>query len=367
MGKSKLRLVIKIGTLALAGVDGAPDAVLLGKLAEEIAALKRARHHVILVTSGAVGTGRALTRNHGALKSCDEVAERQILASLGQAQLMALYQNLLAPHGFAAAQILLTKQDLRTRAHHKHVMHLFSALEKQPHILPIVNENDSVTVDELMFTDNDELAGLLAAMINADRLLVLSHVAGVYDRPPGAPGAKVIPLIDWEKKKGMPEDVKGKSAGGRGGMTSKLAVARKMAQLGIPTHIAAAREDNIITRLMKNETVGTAIAPLPGKRNAVKRWLASEINLVPASVTANECLAAIMRDPQQAISLLPVGLTHIKGEFDKGDLVQVIDDKGKPLALGVARYDAAALRRALGKKQQPVFIHYDQLHRMAGE
>ena len=279
----KHNLVIKIGTLALSGEDGAPDAALLEKIAGEIAALKRLRHHVILVTSGAVGAGRALNRKQGPLRHCDEVAERQILAALGQAQLMTLYQKLLAPHGIAAAQILLTRQDFRTRDHHKHMTHLFAALKKQPHIVPIVNENDSVTVGEFMFTDNDELAGLLAAMMNADRLIILSHVAGVYDRAPGAPGAKVIPLVDWHAKKGLPASAKGKSAGGRGGMQSKLGIARKMSGLGIRTHIAAAREEKVIGRILADEAVGTAIAPLPGKRNAVKRWLASEIRLAPAT------------------------------------------------------------------------------------
>ncbi len=360
----KLNLVVKIGTAALSRADGTPDPLLLGNIVGELTTLKRKGHNVVLVSSGAMGTGRAMLKNKRALRNCDHATERQILASLGQAKLMTLYQELLAPLGFLAAQILLTKQDFRTRDHHKHVAHLFAALQQQPHILPIVNENDSVTLDELMFTDNDELAGLLAAMFNADRLIILTSIAGVYDRSPDINAAQIISHIDWSKKEGIPSDTKGKSTGGRGGMTSKLNIARKMAALGIRTHIAAARELNIITRLLDNEEVGTTVAAVPGKRNAVKRWLASEVNAVPASVSANACLAEMIRNPTQTLSLLPVGLTDISGTFDKGDLVQVTDDKGKVLALGVARYDAAALRKALGKKQQPVFIHYDQLHRI---
>ncbi len=146
---------------------------------------------------------------------------------------------------------------------------------------------------------------------------------------------------------------------------SKLAVAKKMSALGIRTHIAPASEAKIIARLLRDEAVGTTVLPLPGKRNAVKRWLPSEVNKAPAFVTANERLATMMRKPDQTISLLPVGLTKISGTFSKGDLVQIVDDSGKTLALGVARYDAATLRQALGKKQQPVFIHYDQLHRIS--
>jgi glutamate 5-kinase len=365
MGNTNLNLVVKIGTAALGAADGMPDSKLLGNLVTELAALKQAGHNIILVSSGAVGTGRAMLKKHQPLHNCSPVAEKQILASLGQSRLMTLYQELLTPHGLLASQILLTKQDFRTRDHHKHMLSLFAALQKQPHILPIINENDSVTVDELMFTDNDELAGLLAAMMNADRLIILSHIAGVYDRPPDEEGATIIPLIDWAAKTGLPAETKGKSATGRGGMTAKLASARKLAALGITCHIAAARESKVLSRLLSGENVGTKVLPLPGKHNAVKRWLASDVNKAPASVTANECLAVILRKPDQAISLLPVGLVKVSGNFAKGDLVQIIDEAGTTLALGVARYDEATLRQALGKKQQPVFIHYDQLHRVS--
>jgi glutamate 5-kinase len=365
MGSQKLNLVIKIGTAALSNADGTPDAALLGGLINEMAELKKAGHQVVLITSGAVGTGRALVKKQKPLQHCGPVAERQILASLGQARLMTLYQDLLTPHGLLASQILLTKQDLQTLAHHQHIAHLFVALQKQPHILPVVNENDSVTIDELLFTDNDELAGLLAAMMNADRLIILSHIDGVYDRAPDEADAKIIPLINWNAKTGVPAAVKGKSQSGRGGMTSKLNVARKMAALGIRTHIAGARANKVITRVLQDEAVGTTVAAQPGKHNTTKRWLASEVGKAPASVTANECLASMMRGPDQAFSLLPVGLSKITGKFAKGDIVQIVDEKGKTLALGIAKYDAAALRPMLGKKQQPVFIHYDQLHRVA--
>lgn len=252
----RLTLIIKIGTAALGAADGMPDAKLLGGLVAEIARLKQAGHQVILVSSGAVGTGRALIKKQQALKHCDDVAERQILASLGQAKLMTLYQELLTPHKLLASQILLTKQDFRSRTHHKTIEHLFQTLRLQPHILPIINENDSVTVDELMFTDNDELAGLLAAMIKADRLIILSHIAGVYDRPPDEDGAVILPQIHFTKG-GVSIATRGKSQSGRGGMASKLKIARKMAMLGIQTHIAAAREEKIISRLLRGESIGT--------------------------------------------------------------------------------------------------------------
>src|ERR1700722_8859095 len=135
MAKNPLQLVIKIGTAALSNDAGEPDEKLIGKLINQIALLKQQKHNPILVSSGAVGAGRALNKKHAPLRHCDEVASKQIFAALGQTQLMSMYQAKLAPQSLAAAQILLTKQDFRTRTHHKHIMHLFRALEKQPHIL----------------------------------------------------------------------------------------------------------------------------------------------------------------------------------------------------------------------------------------
>lgn len=360
-------LVVKIGTAALGAADGMPDNKLLGSLVSELAALKKNGHQILLVSSGAVGTGRALVKKGKGLHHCEPVVEKQILASLGQARLMHLYQDLLDSHGLLASQILLTKADFHSRAHHKRISHLFAALARQPHILPIINENDSVTVDELMFTDNDELAGLLAALLNAERLIVLSHIAGVYDRAPDEPGAQIIPLIDLKRKIGLPATTKGKSQTGRGGMASKLGIARKMASLGIRTHIAAARTPHVISKLLADESIGTTILPIPGHRNAVKRWLASEVSNAPARVTANPKLVEMMREPGHVMSLLPVGLTKISGVFAKGDLVQIVDSEGAALAIGVARCNDEDLKRMLGKKQQPIFIHYDQLHRINRE
>ena len=251
MPAKKLNLVVKIGTAALSASGGMPDSALLGRLASELATLKKAGHQVVLVTSGAMGTGRALVKKQQPLKHCSPVVERQILASLGQARLITLYQEVLAPHGMLPSQILLTKQDFRTRTHQKCIAQLFAALERQPHILPVVNENDSVTVEELMFTDNDELAGLLAAMMNADRLIILSHIAGVYDRAPDEKGAQIISTIEGGKTGTLSS--RGKSQSGRGGMTSKLAVAKKMAALSIRTHIASANERDVIARLLEDE------------------------------------------------------------------------------------------------------------------
>lgn len=262
MARSKLNIVVKIGTLALSGADGAPDAALLGCLAGEIAALKKAGHNILLVTSGAIGSARALLRKNRPLRQCNEIAEKQILASIGQPHLITLYQKLLAPHGLIASQILLTRQDFHSHLHHYNIIRLLTALHRQPHILPIINENDSVTVEELKdlrFTDNDELAGLLASLVKADRLIILSHIKGVYDRPPDQKGAKIIPFIDFANGKNTPKSTKGKSAGGRGGMQSKLGTARRMAALGMGVHIASAREKKVLARILKGEKIGTAI------------------------------------------------------------------------------------------------------------
>jgi glutamate 5-kinase len=363
--------VIKVGTQTLTTADGLLDHAVLANLIAQIATLKKQGHFVVLVSSGAVGTGRGLLQRRPHLKNTNIINaplihERQILAAMGQAYLMQAYQHILDGYNLQSAQILLTKQDFITKHHYQNIAHLFQSLRQQDFILPIVNENDSVAIQELMFTDNDELAGLLAAQLGADRLLLLTNVAGVYDRSPSEPDARIIPIIDPQGKHGvpMPALTAEKSALGRGGMQSKINTARKMSRLGITTHIASGHEPNIITRLAAQEPLGTTVLP-QRKASSVKRWLAvapGETIETP-SVIANERLTEQLKNPDKILSILPVGLLAIKGQFKKGERVQVLSEADELLAIGLARYDAVQLQSYLGQQQQPVFLHVDSLFR----
>jgi glutamate 5-kinase len=365
-------ILVKIGTQTLTKSNGTLNLPLMRDLISQIVNLKKQGHRVILVSSGAVGTGRALmakkTSKDPLRKIADPVNQKQILAAIGQAHLIQTYQKMLDKYDIMAAQVLLTKQDFVTRHHYHNIMHLFESLRTQPHILPIVNENDCVAIQELMFTDNDELAGLLAGQLAADRLIILTNVAGVYDRVPSEEGAQLIKVIDPHGKKGapFPSVSTEKSMAGRGGMLSKVSTAHRMSTMGITTHIVGGFEPDVMTRVCKGQMIGTTILPYK-KLSSVKRWLATTPTLADhqpvARITAHPILAQKLRDPEHILSILPVGLTKIEGEFAKHDRVQIIDENGIILAVGLARYDHVTLQDRLGQQKQPVFLHTDTLYR----
>jgi glutamate 5-kinase len=355
-----MKIVIKIGTQSILAADGTVLKSALSALVRQTAALQKEGHQVALVTSGAVGTGRKVAREMLGGDFGSTTGEKQVLASLGQHELMHAYSKMLKPYGLAAAQLLLTKQDFQTRAHYLNIARLLRGIFEHKAIIPVINENDSVSVEELMFTDNDELSGLIAAQINADKLIILTTVGGVYDAPPGTPGAKIIPLID-PKKDGWPEAFAMKTAQGRGGMTSKLGTARRMWDLGIATHIAGMKGKDGILRIVNGERLGTTILPRRKKSN-IKKWMAFSEEKKSGVIKINARLRDILKENARAVSILPVGIESCAGEFEKGDLVEIAAPGGVKIGVGIARYGATKLREYLGQKGKPEFIHYDHLH-----
>ena len=358
-----MRLVVKIGTRSLLSPDGTPDLAMAGSLIDQIAGLRARGVRTALVSSGAVGAGRALwAAGARAHKFHDSVLEKQALAAIGQARLIDIYNNALGKHGMLAAQLLLTRHDFRHRRHCVTLGRLLERLLAEPDILPVINENDSIAVEELVFTDNDELAGFVAPQIAADRLIILSDVDGVYDT---ANGSAVIPRLDFEQGDSR-VDTATLSGAGRGGMASKLATARRLARAGIGTHIARAREPDVLRRLLDGESLGTFVVP-SRKAAPMKRWLAADATPANGRIAVNAPLAEKLRSrgdlkKGQALSLLPVGITNVLAPFAKGDVVEIADEQGRRLGHGVARYDAAELGGYCGRQQMPVFIHYNALH-----
>jgi glutamate 5-kinase len=244
------------------------------------------------------------------------------------------------------------------RQHYLNISRLLGEILAQKNIVPIINENDSVAIEELMFTDNDELAGLIAAQMNADKLIILSHVKGVYTSHPDDPDSKIISLID--PKQGWPEVSAVKSKQGRGGMNSKLAVARKMSGLGISTSIAPIDLSFVITRIIEEESLGTLILPSKKKSN-IKKWMAFNLGK-SGSITIHQGLLKLLNENKCAMSILPVGILNCSGDFKKGDLVEIFSSERLKIGIGIARYDSNRLKEYLGQKGQPLFIHYDHLH-----
>lgn len=191
-----MKIVIKVGTQSILSSDGTPFEPIMLHLVEQIVTLQKAGHYVVLVSSGAVASGRKVASQFLGRQYGSSIGEKQVLASLGQYELMHVYASMLKEHNMLASQLLLTKQDFQTRQHYLNISRLLHEILGNKKIVPIINENDSVAIEELMFTDNDELSGLIAAMINADKLIILSNVEGVYTKHPNETGSELISIID---------------------------------------------------------------------------------------------------------------------------------------------------------------------------
>lgn len=350
-------IVVKVGTNVLTRADGRIDQTTISQLCDQIAFLKSNNVAVILISSGAVGAGKTVVQLN---KDLNKIVSRQVYASVGQIRLINIYTNLLANFNIHCAQVLATKEDFRDRVHYINMQQCFRALLRD-NILPIVNENDVIAVDELMFTDNDELAGLVAAMINADNLIILSNVDGVYDGPPDDKKSKVIPLIKYNDKKHLDHISPIRSSFGRGGMQTKSRMAQKAAALGINTIIANGKKPGILIDIFKDDFVGTLFKAKSSVSN-VKKWIAHNENVSKGSVVVNKGAAEVICAENKVSSLLPVGVVSIEGAFSKGDIIEILNEQQKNLGLGVAQYSSEKARQLIGHKGKKALIHYDYLY-----
>ena len=352
------RIIVKIGSQVLCDPEGALNRDVLSALVRQLGALSTGGWQVLLVTSGAVAAGNSLA---GELIQgiSDPVARKQVMAATGQVQLMETYRELFQRHGLPVAQVLTSKSDFQTRRHYLNMRGCIEALLTAG-IVPIVNENDVVAVTELMFTDNDELAGLLAGMVNADLLCLLSAVPGVYDGDPDDPATQCIEC--WDDQRHQIEDIvsRGTSSLGRGGMHSKLAIARKAAKLGTEVVIANGADPEIMSRILENGA-GTRF-PALGEASPAKRWLASADGHATGYVTVNAGAESALTDSNRLASLLPVGIEAVDGRFNRGDVIQILNPGGRVLGCGRARYDHQEAERLMGQRGQKPLIHYDYLY-----
>lgn len=351
------KIVVKVGTNVLTQPDGLIDAQAIELLVEQIAAAKNKGFAVILVSSGAVGAGRSILK---VTEELSKVERRQVFAAVGQVYLMELYRKYFAQHGLFCAQVLATKEDFRDRAHYLNMRNCFQALLRD-NIVPVVNENDVVSVTELMFTDNDELAALVAAMIGADTLLILSSVDGVLDGPPSNPGSKVISEVRPGDQQALSFVSDARSSFGRGGMQTKFRMAQRAAQVGINTYIANGKHPGAILDILEGRPLGTHFVALnrPSRR---KTWLAYQSTGDKAVVYINEGAISALKTTGKATSLLPVGIIRIEGEFQRGDLLRIAGADGKSIGLGIAQYGSATARQHIGNQGKKPLVHYDYLY-----
>ena len=351
------KIVVKIGSNVLAGKDGFMDLPRIEHLSAQLARLKDLGLEVILVSSGAVASGRSVI---SVPEKKDAISARQLLASVGQVKLINTYSRFFETHGIVCAQVLVTREDFRDRKHYLNMKNCFEVL-LQHKVIPIVNENDVVSVTELMFTDNDELAGLVATMLNADALIILSNVDGVYNGDPKIPGTEVIREIKVTDTNFASFVSPGKSQFGRGGMITKTAMAQKVARLGIPVHIANGTTENVLQLIMDNDIVHTQFIPARTASGA-KKWIATSGNAATGTVRINEGARKALVSGTQAASLLPVGIIAIEDTFQKGDIIRLIDEHGQLIGWGIAQYGAEKTQERMGERNQKPLVHYDYFY-----
>jgi glutamate 5-kinase len=271
---------------------------------------------------------------------------------------MSRYADLFKEHGLHSAQVLVTKSDFRDRNHYQNMKNCFENLLTE-HIVPIVNENDTVATSHLVFTDNDELAGLIASQLSADAVIFLTSIGGVMASE-GDDGNRVVPEIRTEDiplfEKHITEQ---KSSSGRGGMHTKFGIAKKLMAQGITAHIANGKRDDSVIDIVAGKPLGTKFI-LTKKLSAVKRRLAYAEGLTAGFIYVNAGAKDVLLS-KQSVSLLPVGVTKVEGNFKKGDAIEIRSDDGSRIGFGITQYDAKEADEVKGKKGARALVHYDYL------
>jgi glutamate 5-kinase len=328
--------VVKLGTGVLTDARRQPDLEQLRQLVAQLAGQRQAGREVVMVSSGAVGAGMGVL---GYEKRPTHLADLQACAAVGQCRLMATYSELFGAFSLPVGQVLLTHDDLRQHGRHLNARNTLLTLLARG-VIPIINENDTVSTTELKFGDNDRLSALVTCLLPADLLVVLTTVEGVIEGF-GGPNPRVIPSV--ERIDAALESLAGGtlSAVSVGGMASKLAAARMVMRSGIPMVIASGRKRDVLARILAGEEEGTLFVPGEGKLRGRKRWIAFFHNPAGTLIVDDGARTALH---DQGRSLLPPGVIRCEGEFNRGDVVRICDTEGTEFARGVAAYSAAEIR-----------------------
>lgn len=352
------RITVKIGSNVLTRRDGTLDFTRMSALVDQVVALRRAGIEVVVISSGAVASGRSELRG---CTPADEVSARQLYSAVGQAKLINRYFELFRDHGMVCGQVLTTKENLSTRRHYLNQQHCIEVMLRAG-VVPIVNENDTVSVTELMFTDNDELSGLVATMTDSDALVILSNIDGIYTGDPADPSSTLIRRVDADSEISSCI-LSTRSSMGRGGMTTKYRIARKVAGEGIAVVIANGKRDGILQAVLspRRDVPYTLFHPASEATSGVKKWIAHSEDFAKGAVRVNAGAAEALLSGRGA-SLLPVGVTAVEGDFEKDDVVRVLGPDGSLIGVGRVGYDMADVLPLLGTSGARPVIHADYLY-----
>jgi glutamate 5-kinase len=360
------RIVLKIGSSLLTNDGAGLNHSAIAGWAEQIAKIKAMGRELILVSSGAIAEGM---QRLGWKKRPQALYELQAAAAVGQMGLVQAYESCFRSYGLHTAQVLLTHEDMASRQRYLNARSTLRALLTLD-VIPIINENDTVVTDEIRFGDNDTLSALVANLIEADALVILTDQAGLYSADPRKnPNAVQVPEISADDPR-LDEMAGGAGTHvGSGGMLTKVLAARRAAKGGAHTVIADGREPEILLRLIAGETIGTRLIAKKAPLQARKKWLADHLQVRGHLMLDEGAAQALTR---QGKSLLPIGVVGLSGDFDRGELVSCLDPQGREIARGLVNYNAADARRILrrasheiksilGYVDEPELIHRDNL------
>ncbi len=360
------RIVVKVGSSILASVEEGLRYEVFSHLTREISELKRQGYEIVLVSSGAIAAGM---EKLGYKTRPQSITQKQATAAVGQSRLIHIYENYFSRYQQMVAQILLTHDDLSHRRRFLNARNTLLTLLGLG-IIPIINENDTVVVDEIKVGDNDNLSALVTNLIEADLLIILTDIEGICDRDPRShPDAKCISLIedvDAEMEEVMGET---RSQMSVGGMASKIQAARKASRFGIPTVVACGTKKDVLRQILKGKEVGTLILPKERSMSSRKHWIAFNLKPKGDLIVDEGAKRAIV---QKGKSLLPSGVLEVKGAFDRGDAVSCVGPRGKEFARGLVNYSLQELEKIkghrtveiekiLGYKYSDEVIHRDDL------
>jgi glutamate 5-kinase len=342
------RVVVKVGTRLLTHSSGKLNLGYMEKLARSLADIRNKGHEVILVTSGSIGAGRGRLN---LLRKSINIPEKQAIAAVGQGLLIQIYEKLFAEYGVIVGQILLTRIDLISRRRYINICNTVLTLLKFG-VIPIINENDSVSTEEIKFGDNDRLSAMVAGLSDAKLLILLTNVDGFYNANPlNNPDAKMIPIVKKIDQSIKACAEKSNDDLATGGMITKLHAAEIATMSGVPMYICNGANPAAVSRILDGEREGTYFCPQKHYLSKRKRWIAYG-QIVRGSVTVD-------RGASQALcrgnkSLLPVGVTDVRGEFEQGDLIAVLDENENELGRGLSNFSAEELAKIFRKDSREI-------------
>ncbi len=337
------KILIKVGSAVLTGEDGL-DLNIIEQLVDDIATLRERDYQIVLVSSGAIASGKHRLGIPGKLKS---IPQKQAAAAVGQGRLMRVYSNAFGKHGLFVGQVLLTMSDITDRKRFLNIRNtLFTLLGWG--VITIINENDTVAVDEIKFGDNDHLAAMVANLIEAHLVINLTSTEGLYDHNPAeSKKAKLISLVTEITPEIEAAATDEGTPVGMGGMKSKVLAAKKVTAFGIPYIIAPGRRPGVLQEIINGKETGTLFLPMSEHLNSRKYWIAFTLRSRGRLSLDEGATAALVTDGK---SLLPSGVTQVEGDFVSGDPVTCVDPSGNPIAKGLVNYSAEEIRKIMGLK-----------------